>query len=111
MISFDIPGKAESAANLREHWAVRAKRVKGHRTKALLKCPPWHGGALLVITLTRYGVRRLDDDNLRGALKGHRDGIASRLGLDDGSPLVRWEYAQETCPAGKERVSVTVERP
>jgi hypothetical protein len=108
VITFSIPGRAKSAANLREHWAVKAKRVQGERRKAMTLCPKWTHGPLLLVTLTRYGVRLLDDDNLRGALKGIRDGIASRLGVDDGSSLVRWEYEQRTCETGKERVEVTI---
>lgn len=108
MISFTIPIKTPSLANQRLHWAVKAKQVKSHRTAALAKCPRWSHGPLLVVTLTRYGVRELDSDNLASALKGIRDGVAARLGVDDGSKLVRWNYEQETCPAGEERVWVRV---
>lgn len=36
----------------------------------------------------------LDDDNLRGSLKGVRDEVAAWLGVDDRSPLVTWAYDQ-----------------
>jgi hypothetical protein len=106
---FEIPGEAPSLANARLHWAVKAKQVAKHRAKAMLKCPKWTEGALLVITLMRHGVRELDSDNLAAALKGHRDGVAARLRIDDGSPLVEWRYQQATCVKGEERVTVTVE--
>lgn len=95
MISFLIPLKAVSVANLREHWRVARKRVQAQRNAARMKCPRWTGGPFLAVTLTRVGVRELDDDNLRSALKAFRDGVAARLGVDDASPLVRWAYAQE----------------
>lgn len=48
-----------------------------------------------VVRLTRLSPGTLDDDNLRGALKAVRDGVADRLGVDDRDPRVTWEYAQE----------------
>lgn len=107
-MTFIIPGPCPSAANLREHWAVKARRVKGQRDKVRLLCPRWTGGPLLVVELVRVSPRPLDDDNLRGALKAHRDGIAARLGVDDGSPLVEWRYSQEK---GEPCVRVSVTRP
>lgn len=99
MISFRIPGEAPSAPNLREHWAVKAKRVKQQRAKVTRHMPKWDGAPLLYVRLTRVSPRELDDDNVRGSLKGHRDACASRLRVDDATPLVRWEYAQAKGPA------------
>lgn len=89
--------KAPSVANQRLHWAARARQTKPQRTAAaLLVKSKLHelGGTRLVVLLTRIAPRELDDDNLRGALKGYRDGVASALRVDDASPLVRWDYAQ-----------------
>jgi hypothetical protein len=108
MLTFTIPGKSESTPNLREHWAAKAKRLKKQRDRTLLLCPKWKGGPLLVVTLTRYGVRELDGDNWQAAAKAYRDGIAARLRVDDGTSLVRWEYRQEKCSAGEERVEVEI---
>lgn len=94
MIEIVIPGEAPSTPNLREHWAARSKRVKAQRAAVARKVPAWGGGPLLFIRLTRVAPRRLDTDNLAGALKGHRDAVASRLRVDDASPLVSWEYEQ-----------------
>lgn len=82
-----------SAANLREHWAVRAKHAKAHRllgrsmavSNAWLPC---------VVTLTRVAPRKLDGDNLQRAFKSIRDGIADKLGVDDRDARIEWRYAQ-----------------
>lgn len=108
MIAFTIPIKAPSVANQRLHWAVKAKQTKSQRRAAMLKCPKWAGEPLLLITLTRHAQKELDTDNLAAALKGVRDGIAARLGIDDGSRLVAWEYNQEICPHGDESVGVFI---
>lgn len=93
--SFTVPVKAASASNLREHHMARHRRTSAQKDATRRRCPEWVGGALLVVTLTRVAPRRLDDDNLRGALKSVRDAVASWLRVDDATPLVRWEYAQE----------------
>lgn len=92
---FDVPVKTASTSNLREHWAAKNKRTDAQKRATRSRCPPWTGGPLLLVTLTRVSPRALDDDNLRGALKSVRDAVATWLRVDDASPLVRWEYAQE----------------
>jgi hypothetical protein len=96
-ISFSIPIQTKSASNLREHWTSRHRRIKAQRTATAYRTPPALKalGPLLTVTLTRIAPRQLDDDNLRGALKGVRDQVACALGVDDRSSLVRWEYGQE----------------
>lgn len=96
MIEVIIPGEAPSTPNLREHHMARARRVKAQRAKVMAKVPTWGGWPLLFVRLTRVAPRRLDSDNLAGALKGHRDAVAARLRVDDASPLVGWEYQQAT---------------
>lgn len=47
------------------------------------------------VLLTRVGPSNgLDDDNLRGALKGVRDAVAEWLRIDDRDPRVTWQYDQ-----------------
>lgn len=87
-----LPIKTVSEANRRDHWAARAKRAKAQRWAAFCYVPTHP--LPCVVTLTRIGPRLLDDDNLRGALKAVRDGIADRLGVDDADPRVEWRYAQ-----------------
>jgi hypothetical protein len=65
-------------------------------------------GAEVTVTLTAYLARRLDPDNLAGALKPLQDAVAGWLGIDDGDERLRWEYGQvET--RGREGVTVKVE--
>lgn len=91
-----IPIKTVSEANTYGHWSKRAKRAKAQREAAYLSFTKAELPALpSVVTLIRVAPRTLDDDNLRGALKACRDGIADRLGVDDADPRVEWRYAQE----------------
>lgn len=87
----ELPLRIESVANLREHWSTRAKRAKAHKQAAL--AVPVHP-LPCVVTLTRIAPRELDDDNLQSGFKALRDGIASRLGVDDRDPRVRFVYDQ-----------------
>lgn len=74
--------------NLREHWATRANRAKSQR--AIGACCArlcFATGELaltfpLEVTFVRHGIA-CDDDNLAGAFKSIRDGIAEYLGVDD----------------------------
>ena len=109
MISFTVPIRAPSTPNLREHWSARAKRTKAQRNAVRLRAPRWTSGPLLVVRLVRIAPRELDSDNVQGALKACRDAVASWLRVDDASPLVRWEYAQEKGEPGI-RVEVTENR-
>lgn len=109
LYSATLPLRIKSAANLREHWAVRAKRVKCERMAALalsitLPLP-------VVVALTRIAPRPLDDDNMIGGFKGLRDGIADRLGIADNDPRVRWAYGQEKGQEYAVRVEVTPMEP
>ena len=94
-----MPLKIVSEANCRDHWRVKAKRVKNHRSTARLLlrdkfgAPSWAGP--LVIALARIGPRDMDTDNLAGGFKAVRDGIADWLGINDGDKAVTWNYSQE----------------
>lgn len=103
-VYFVVPVETPSVANLREHWTAKSGRTKKQRDAARLLCPAWKQGPMLSIRLVRVSPRELDTDNLASALKACRDGIASRLKIDDGTPLVRWDYGQE-----KGKASVRVE--
>ena len=94
---FHIPIRLPSLANSRMHWR-RLARLKRQQRGATLYC--MYGkqlpavGVPLTVTITRIGPRRLDDDNLASACKYVRDQIAAVIGVDDGSPLYTWKYAQ-----------------
>lgn len=96
VLVIDLPIRTQSEANLRQHWSVRHKRVAAQRAAVLL-----HLNALgvpeppLLVTLVRLAPNRLDSDNLAGAFKGVRDGIAEWLKIDDGDDRVQWRYSQE----------------
>lgn len=107
LASFTIPIRAPSTANLREHWGARHRRNSKQKSDTRLLCPRWSSGPLFLVTLTRVGPRELDSDNLAAALKGCRDAIASWLRIDDGSPLVVWQYENEP---GEPAVRVSVEQ-
>lgn len=92
-MTYRIPGlKLSSKLNQRVHWATKARAAKAERTTAYLvtRSHPLP----CVVTITRIGPATLDNDNLAGACKSVRDGIADRLGIDDRSDAVVWRYAQ-----------------
>jgi len=96
MIIAEIPLRLYSLPNVRWHWSKKARTARHARAMTRLVLagkakpkPP------LVVTLTRVGKRDLDDDNLVGAFKHVRDGVADWLGVDDGSELVEYECKQE----------------
>lgn len=96
-----LPIRTVSEANVREHWAVKARRAKGQRLVAKVKCAPvgtYVGRCAKVgidIHLVRIGVRKLDTDNLARSMKAVRDGVSDALGIDDGDPFLRWRYSQK----------------
>lgn len=113
------PIRVVSLSNLsqREHWTTKSKRARVQREKAALACHygfgfmGWrnvHVRAPLLVTLTRLAPRRLDRSNNVAALKHCQDGCADAIGIDDGSPLLDWDYQQERSKAYG--VKITIER-
>jgi len=106
--------------NMREHYRVRADRVKEEReaTARALPATLFDGstmrGALTDdrgarVTLMRPIARiPLDTDNLSGAFKGVRDEVASYLGVDDRSDRIHWVYTQEKGKGLKPTVTIEV---
>jgi len=92
---FLVPIKTVAGLNAREHHMARSRRVKAEREAVAwvlkLTKPP---RLPVVVTLTREGKRKLDGDNLQGALKAVRDQVAEWLGADDADPRIDWQYAQ-----------------
>lgn len=91
-----LPLRVINGLNQREHWSVRARRAKSDRLIAGLATPAGLKPPL-TITLTRIYTKRgraYDSDGLAAAFKGVRDGIADKIGIDDGSPLLTWRYTQ-----------------
>jgi hypothetical protein len=124
MIFRSIALVTRSEMNQRDCWRARHKRLSEHRnvTRAVLAVEakaliaslvsppapsPW-----FIVTLTRVAPSSgLDDDNLRSALKGVRDGVADALGVDDGSPLIEWHYAQRRGRARQYAVEISIVPP
>ena len=106
---FSLPLKLPSLANVRWGWRKMAALKKKQKTTThfcilatgIEHIPP----PPLLVTITRVGPRRLDDDNLASACKYVRDQIAAAVGVDDGSPLYTWRYEQEK---GRYRVDVEI---
>lgn len=111
MITVDLPIKTTSGLNDRVHWAQRARSTKRARDTAciLIRASSPEFTKRAVVTLTRYSAGTLDDDNLRGSLKGVRDGVADALGVKDNDKRVKWRYAQAKCKRGAYAVRVTME--
>jgi hypothetical protein len=104
MQTIELPLRLVSVANVREHWAAKAKRAKAHRNAAIavprVDLP-------VLVTITRLGPRTLDDDNLAGSAKALRDGIAARLNVDDGDTArIRFQYRQEKSKGYAVRVTL-----
>ena len=107
--------KIVSVANMRLHWAVKAKLVRDQRTRtrmSLNAAAQSSGLEMLPVTvvLTRVAPRRLDGDNLQSGFKAVRDGVADWLGVDDGNGLIDWQYAQRSGKAGEYAVEIEVIR-
>jgi hypothetical protein len=114
-----LPIQVQSEANTRGHWRAKAARAKCQRTATaacLRAMMARHGGSPkppLVVHMVRLigpRGRKMDDDNLRGAFKAVRDGVADWLGVDDGlADLVRYtEPTQEK--HGGHAVRIVIER-
>lgn len=103
--SYTLPIKTVTGLNAREHWRVRAKRVKAERHTTASIVQPFYTPC--IVRLVRLSPALCDDDNLQGACKAIRDEIAKICGVDDGptSPIT-WVYAQEKCKRGQFGVRV-----
>jgi hypothetical protein len=110
-LSFDAPIKTISEANCRDHWAVKSRRRKSQQAEVdamLLNALRGRKIALpCVVKLTRVAPKVLDTDNLASAFKATRDGIARRLGIDDGDPRIKFEYDQ--IAVGRHEYNIVVE--
>jgi hypothetical protein len=101
-LALDLPLMTVSESNDRSNRFERAERTRKlrHGAQMALMVPLRRAGldpatTPLVVLMTRLSRGELDDDNLRGALKAVRDGIADALGLkSDRDPRVEWRYAQ-----------------
>lgn len=101
--------RLHSIANERIHYMARHRHMKAHRMAVLDAIAGRQMPALpLTVTIVRIGPRKLDTDNLAIACKGVRDGLAQAWGVDDGSDLYDWRYAQESAGTGVYGVRIEI---
>lgn len=105
---FVIPVRTVSGLNVREHWARRHRRVLAERQATAYACPKALPPLPVSVTFTRVSVGTLDDDNLRASMKGIRDELARRYGVDDRDVRIQWRYAQRRGKRGQWAVEVAV---
>lgn len=108
-LSVELPIKTGAGLNDRMHWRQRSRLVKSQRSAACLALKTKLRPFPAVITLTRLSAGELDDDNLQGALKAVRDGVADAYQLPDNDSRLRWRYAQQRCKRGAFGVRVEIE--
>lgn len=110
-LEFSMPIRVFSETNAREHWGKKFKRKKAQKQETRIEWKRAAGRRRIslpcVVRLTRIGSRPLDDDNLGESFKAIRDQIAAEIGVDDGSSLIKFEYAQEAI--GKREYAVRVQ--
>lgn len=103
-----IPLRLESLLNMRLGFRKKAKLVKELRAWGVVV--PLGMPVPCTVLLTRIAPRKLDDDNLQGAFKPLRDGIADRLRVNDGGAQVSWLYSQESGRPREYAVRITIIR-
>lgn len=114
MMSYEktLPIHTVSEANIKEHWAAKAARVKSQRetacwaVRSMMPSCKIPDGLKIRVRLLRIGKRKLDGDNLQSSFKAIRDGIADAFGIDDGSDRYEWNYSQETAKDYFVKISV-----
>lgn len=111
-VDFLVPIRTVSEMNDRSHWAVRLKRKHNQQLELIAAWQNNVGGRKVelpcVVRLTRVGPKNLDGDNLQGGMKFLRDAVAQKLGVDDGSDLIKWEYSQIANGRREYGVKVTI---
>lgn len=117
-LTIDAPMTLPNPTNLREHWAAKARRVKAQRLSVALLLRAngvgWRlrqlvAGERLAVRLTRIAPRQLDDDGNVAAFKAVRDEVAEFFGINDASPLIRFEYAQAKGKPSAVRIDFAIE--
>lgn len=111
MVVVELPIKTVAGLNAREHWRKRANRVRleRHSARMSLANAAFRQHLPAMVTLVRISSGKLDDDNLQGAFKAIRDGVADAYGVPDNDPRIAWKYAQERCERGRYGVRIIVE--
>ncbi len=93
-----LPLHTTTPGNNLRHWSKEAEDTRKRRKAAELGClsrksslPPFP----VRVTITRYGPRKLDKQNLPGAAKHVIDGIADFYRVNDGDDRWQFKFEQE----------------
>lgn len=112
-IDFMVPGlKTVSEMNRREHWGAKNRRKKDQQEQVAVAMLNALRGKRVelpcIVKMTRIGPKKMDNDNLAGAMKHCQDQIARQLGADDGdeSKVIFHHYQM---PIGSRDYAVKVE--
>lgn len=113
-IEVRIPGlRLHNPLNSRQHWRVVWRRGEAEKSTVgmvlrsrLGVVPP---ALPVTITITKISTGRSDGDGLQASAKWVRDTCAKWLGVDDGSPLLTWQYAQRSEGRGVWGVVIRIE--
>lgn len=97
-----------SEANAHTHRRARQKRAKAQRGLAALVIGQQRPRPPCTVTMTRVSTMQLDDDNLAGALKHIRDGIADAMGINDRDKRVTWKCEQKKGARGERAVEIEI---
>ena len=112
-LDFMVPNcKTVSEMNTREHWAARYRRKQNQQEAVAVAMLNALRGRKVqlpcVVTLTRIGPKKMDNDNLAGAMKHCQDQIARQLGVDDGDES-RVKFNHYQMPIGSKVYAIKVE--
>jgi hypothetical protein len=100
-LTLELPIRLISEANNSQHWKHKRKRRESIKEEVIAEMSNLLRGFPFRlpcrVTLTRYGAKKMDDDNLVNSFKAVRDSVAKKLGIDDGDRNnVQWIYDQES---------------
>lgn len=112
-IDFMVPNcKTVSEMNQREHWAAKNRRKNEQQEAVAVAMYSALRGRKVelpcVVKFTRIGPRKMDNDNLAGALKHCQDAVARMLGVDDGDES-KVKFYHYQMPIGSRDYAIKVE--
>lgn len=103
----DVPVRTRTPGNTRRAWQMDWREAKRQRETAasaaklaLAKLSEaeklaFFAAPAVVVQVTRFGSRRLDPQNVFGAVKHVIDGVADALGVDDGNEWYDWRLPKQ----------------
>ena len=113
-VSFTIPYRLKSEANLREHWTKKHKRHKHEDGLIRLFMRNFDPVLPCHVRLIRIAPRSFDESNLVSAFKHIQDLVADLLipnlarGRADGDPRISWAYSQEKAKPKEYAVQIEI---